>query len=66
MIDLLKKCFCSRPGGQAPTYVPPHIVDALITSLKLQANDSVIILENILKFLGDKKLIMPTIDTFVR
>lgn len=53
------------PGGQGPTFVPPHITEAMLNSLKLQAIDSVLILENILKELNGKKMIMPTISTFV-
>lgn len=58
--------FLHRPGGQGPTFVPPHITEAMLNSLKLQAIDSVLILENILKELNGKKMIMPTISTFVR
>ena len=59
-------CFFSRPGGQGPTYVPPHLTEAMLNSLKLQSIESVVILENILKNLNGQKMIMPTLSTFVR
>ena len=54
-----------RPGGQGPTYVPPHVTEGLLHSLELQVNDSVQTLENILANLGDKQMTMPTLETFV-
>lgn len=56
----------NRPGGQGPAFVPPHVTEVLLNNLKVQANESVLILENILENLNGQKMIMPTIDTFVR
>lgn len=54
-----------RPGGQGPTYVPPHVTELLLRSLESQANDSVQVLEKILSNLKGRTMTMPRIDTFV-
>ena len=46
-------------------YVPPHVTEVLLNNLKMQANDSVIVLEMVLKKLNEHKMIMPSINTFV-
>lgn len=58
--------YVHRPTGQGTAYIPPHVTEALLANLKQQANDSVIILETILKNLKDQKMMMPTLETFVR
>lgn len=55
-----------RPGGQGPTYVPPHVTESLLNTLKVQTTESVLILENILKNLNGHHMSMPTMNTFVR
>ncbi len=55
-----------RPGGQGPTYVPPHVTEGLLHSLELQVHDSVQILEKILAQpqRPEQRIVMPTIETF--
>lgn len=53
------------PGGQGPTYVPPHVTELLLRSLESQANESVQVLEKILNNLKGQIMTMPAINTFV-